>query len=201
MCVPCLTCTLQVAARDLSDKFSREAAATSRGSDRSFDTSTSITEVHSRSLNKKVPCICWICGSALETEYYWNQVNSMKVIRSHVKFGGPTIRALQACGSCLRDIMRRYSASRGNDYSLPVFCLAPNVPSEEAFQVHVAQEDRRGTSQVHKPGLPELHRAASAQLDQLADPEPSLPRSSQARDRPRAIVYDRQGNVLLDRDQ
>ena len=195
-----LICTPQVAARDLSDKYSREAAAISRGSAHPDDTLKSITEVHSRSLNKKVPCICWICGSALDTEYYWDQVNSMKVIRAHVKFGGPTIRALQACGSCLRDIMRRYSASRGNDYSLPVFCLAPAQGYERDLPVQAPQDDGRRTPPMDRAEVSRLHRTASVHLGALADPEPQVSRPGQPRNPQRTITYDRQGNVLLDRD-
>lgn len=124
----------------------------------------------------------------------------MKVIRAHIKFGGPTIRALQACGACLRDIMRRYSASRGSDYSLPVFCLAPTqTQNQESVSVPTYEETGQGAQGVHSPGVPRLQRTASVQLAALADPELVVHPVGTARNPQRTITYDRQGNVLLER--
>lgn len=95
--------------------------------------------------------------------------------------------------------MRRYSASRGNDYSLPVFCLAPQAELQGPLPIRETQEGSAGEEEVHRPSVPRLQRTASVHLNQLADPEPALSRSGAARNQQRTVTYDRQGNVLLDR--
>ncbi len=183
---------VQPIAQPFSEKYGNDEV-TSLSSGLPNGTSKSTFKVHSRSLNKQVPCICWTCGSDLDTDYYWAQVNSMSKIRKCIKFGGPTIRALQCCGPCLRGIYDRYSASRDSDYALPVFCLAP-------VEVSVPEEDSSREAQVHRSSLSGLDRPSSEHAYQLANKGFAPHAQRSARDLQRTSKIDREGNILLDRD-
>ena len=155
----------------------------------------SVAKVFSRSLNKNVPVICWVCADTLEVDYYWTQVNGMSPIRKCIKFGGPTIRALQCCPRCIANIYKRYSASRDNDYSLPVFCLVP-VP------VSSAQEDSRREETVSFEGVRRLDSAQGTRVSEVAKDIglQSVPKHS-ALSTQRATTITKEGMRLLERDE
>lgn len=183
---------VQPIAQPFSEEFGNDEVV-SLSSGLPFATSKPSYKVQSRSLNKEVPCVCWVCGSDLDPDYYWAQVQSMSKIRKSIKFGGPTIRALQCCGPCLRDIYRRYAHCRDTDYSLPVFCLVP-------VEVSPSEEDSGGETAVLSSSVPKLVRTPSVNLATVAPVVERTPQRAQS-NLARAGTFDREGNRLLDRDE
>jgi hypothetical protein len=191
-----LTCMAQPIARPFSEEQGNdEVISFSSGAPIVTGTTPgSSAKVFSRSLNRNVPVICWTCGDALDTEYYWAQVNGMSPIRRSIKFGGPTIRALQCCPVCIAAIYKRYSASRESDYSLPVFCLVP-VP------VSSPETEARREETVAVRSVRFVDRSPGEDDTEVAESGSVPPVQRSALDIQRASKVSKEGMRLLDRPE